>query len=385
MWPSPIRARRRRYGKSYGYDFDSWDRNYWGSYAPEEIRQGLRVYFHAGGRYLMNEIACWNRDVDALTGWGTAWLDAVRFMRLHPQLGQQQVRIAVLRALGDDWNRVAGPSAAWEATAWLPRVTMFHQFQRPNVPWLWNAAKHAAGEPPNLRAVLTEQTYLADYDLLDLVFARFGHASRTDPNRLCTGTPFGPVDFIPWDTPLERLKGYQVILFLGRGVGIDGSTLANLTAYVRGGGCLALAAGQLRGEDDRFLAGDFLGDKLAATRLIEGTPQTAITPPPQSHILATLPGDNAPSLVRFPAARGQVLLASGEWLTAIGQQPLRKAIEELLAPARWLTFEPQSTWLEYMVQPQRRQLCLPIVQPWAQPVPLRKRRGPWTVGRHRAA
>jgi hypothetical protein len=227
---------------------------------------------------------------------------------------------------------------------------MLRQFQRPDIPWLWQPARRAAGEPPNVRQVHTEQTYLADYNLLDIVFAQFGHAWRTEANRLCTGTPFGPVDFIPWDTPLERLRSYQVVLCFGRGVGIDRQTLDNLSAYVRRGGHLAVAAGQLRGEDDQFLGSELLGARLGATRLIEGMPQTAIEGPAGSEVLDTAHAAASPSLLRFAAGKGQVLLASGEWLSAVDEARLRPALVEMLASARWLRFAPESSWLEYAVQ-----------------------------------
>jgi hypothetical protein len=354
------RGAGRTYGKPYGCEFDSWDRCFWGSYHPDELRPGLLVYFHAGSQYLMDEIPCWNHASHSLTAWGAAWLDALRYMRTHPRLGAQQVRIAVMRALGDDWNRMAGPSSGWEAGSWLPTNTIRRQIRRDDTPWLWSQAKLVAGQPPALNMIRTKHTYLADYDLLDLVFARFGNAGRTEANRLCTGTPYGPIDFIPWDTPLVHLKTYDVIVCLGRGVGTDRETTERLKAYVREGGTLVLAAGQLRDDDDRFACDEFLGVSLGTTESIDGVPSTSLSPPPGAEILATSGGQRKPSLLRLFAERGQVLLSSGEWLSAGDPGPMRKALSKLFESARWVTFAPESTWIEYMVQRKGDTYVLPF-------------------------
>jgi len=86
-----------------------------------------------------------------------------------------------------------------------------------------------------------------------------------------------------------------------------------------------------------------MGTKLGPTQPVNGIPQTLLTPPPGA-------SDKQPSFVRFSAGHGQVLLSAGEWLDAVDPEPLRHALTDLFSPARWLTFTPDSTWLEYMVQ-----------------------------------
>ena len=107
----------------------------------------------------------------------------------------------------------------------------------------------------------------ADYRLLDLVFPGYGTPDTARLDRLFTGTPFGPVDMIPWDTPANRLQGYGLIVHMGAN-GMDEVQLTALRRYVEQGGTTVLALGQVRvegGPDRRFVSGPEVSDLLGVT------------------------------------------------------------------------------------------------------------------------
>jgi len=222
------RGAGRAYGKEYGFDFDCWFMRFVWAYSPREVSHGLKVYFCAGGKYFNNETPAppkawgwWLRNElsSTVTKMHATWLDFVRWARAHPRRGEQVVKIAFMRSLGrrgyhNDWAR-----------------------------------ERSYGEPN------------PDYILFRLVFPHFDRCTST---RLCTGTPFGPVDIIPWDTPLSYLRTYGLVVYLGsEGFCMDEEQYLNLREYVRQGGVLVLPLGQMREEKGKFFRGgdfaDFLG------------------------------------------------------------------------------------------------------------------------------
>jgi len=334
------RGAARAYDKEYGFDFDAWDRNYWWSYHHRGIWHGLLVYFHAGAKYLLQEVPTatpfGHGHAGKLNRYGKVWLDFCRYARMHPKRGEQEVRIAIMRALGDEWNRVAGPSASWEAGRWVPR-----------------ALKERVGRKR------VEETYLWDYVLLNLVFANYGLPWRTHPDRLCTGTPYGPVDFIPWDTPADKLHEYDVVIFLGHGI-VDENTARNLERFVEQGGKLVLAAGQLRGDDGKFVVNEFLGVKFGETKRWEELPYTHLKPTSaDAEVVSRLP-NGEPMVVKVRHGEGTAYIFCGEWLTYFNDWVPTKFILPLLEEAKVLDFEPKSDWLEYMVQKKGRSYIFPI-------------------------
>ena len=360
------RGAARSYGKEYGFDFDCWDRQYWFSYHPRGVWHGLQVYFHSGAAYILDEIPAWCRAQKAPSKWGEVWLEFCRYVRMHPPRGEQRVRIAIMRGLGDEWNRVAGPSASWEAGKWLP-VELEKYRNRPlkepadhkplpQAPPKWRKAIKRAGEKGKPQV---EDTYLWDYILLNLLFANYGLPWRTNTDRLCTGTPYGPVDFVPWDAPLERLREYQVVAFLGHGI-VTKQTVANLCRYVEGGGQLVIAAGQLRGERGELLTRQLMGVRLGQERQVGELPYTYLEPTsPKTEVVYRLP-NNDPMVVRARHGKGSVFVFSGEWLTYFNEWVPTKILLPLLERAKWLNFEPASDWLEYMVQRKGKTFIFPL-------------------------
>lgn len=364
------RGTARAYGIEYGYDFDQWDRNYWWGYPPEPIRHGLMVMFHTGARYIMNEIDIFDEKAGHLTGWGSMWFDFLRYAKLHPPRGEGQARIAVMRGFGDEWNRLGGPSAGGDSGRCLPLGEMLRAFKGDApVPSKWSKVASRPDRPGNatdgtlwqwLNRVPDDAVYMHDFALLNLLFANFGSEHQTDMNRLCTGTPYGPVDFIPWDTPPAVLNGYDAVLYFGRGDGTARSEIAALEGYVAQGGQLVVAAGQLRGLDDRIPVERFCGVRMAGDRpATNGAVYTKLEPAGAAEVIGQQKNGD-PEAVAISFGRGRCWLFSGEWVTYWDDAGAATACRDALSGAQWLTFEPASEWLEYHVRKKRDCWILPV-------------------------
>ena len=354
------RGTAKAYGVEYGYDFDQWDRNYWWGYPPEPIRHGLMVMYHAGPRYIMNEIDIFNSRTGKLTGWGPMWFDFLRYAKLHPPRGEAQARIAVMRGFGDEWDRVSGQSAGWDSGRWLPIDEVRRSLQSKNgantkcskIAMLPNRPeKLSDSKIRNWLKEFDDAIYMHDFSLLNLLFANFGTEHQTDMNRLCTGTPFGPVDFIPWDTLPGILNQYDVVLYFGRGEGTAPLEIKTLENYVLKGGTLVIAAGQLRDVDDSILVKQFCGTNLCGNRRNDaGLVYTKLEPVAKTAKIVERLGCGDAKLISAAFGKGQCLLFSGEWLTYWDDDSAIEACRGALSGSQWLFFEPASEWLEYQVR-----------------------------------
>ena len=345
------RGAAKAYDKEYGYDFDAWDRNWWVGYAPKSIKHGLETYFHAGGKYFMDEVSIWSRDGIKPTAWGKGWLDFCRYASRHPKRGSQEVKIGILRAYGDEWNRVAGPASMNETIPHLPideMWTAWGQNPRPYT-WYWAAVKM-----PLDWDELIHYTYLWDYDLLNVVFSSYGSPYRTNINKLCTGTPYGPVDFIPWDITQDKLNTYSIIVHLGRGVGVDINMIGRLEQFVSNGGTVILAAGQLRDDNGDMAVSSFCGINLGSTQLLNNeNPYTVLSNGTVLEDLST--GD--PLAVEKGYGSGKAIMFSGEWVCDKDVDFAKAVFQQELVSHKWLEFTPSNDWLEYFVS-QRNDLWI---------------------------
>jgi hypothetical protein len=215
-----------------------------------------------------------------------------------------------------------------------------------------------------------------DFNLLNIVFPNYGNYYRTFTDRLCTGTPYGPVNMIPWDIPLDKLEKYKVVFFLGGPNAIDNKQYENLKKYVKNGGVLIMAIGQLRKEDGSFYKTDFsdlFGVKLGDIRLLH-YPQreTLIIEDPKEYPYTHLDladstaevrfrlTDSSPWVVENHLGKGKAYLFATEHLTQYGDAPAMDIMKSELEKTKWLTFSKGSSWLEYMVQKKGDCYILPI-------------------------
>ena len=165
-----------------------------------------------------------------------------RFLRLvekSPRAGNVVSRIAIVRSKGDYWE---GASLAGKGA----RLSRYR-------PAAW-----------------TKQEEM-DFLYLNVFFPGFSDDGYT-ARRYWTGTPHGAIDVIYPSIPLEAMKGYDVLVFMGfhRMDSVRGDFLADLTRYVEAGGRVLLAADHLRMSDGKFAPAPAMR-KLVGVELLEKT------------------------------------------------------------------------------------------------------------------
>jgi len=354
------RGAGRARAKPYGFDLDLWHSQYWTCWDPSELRDILMTYFFGGAEYHFYETLLFTPELEPSII-GGALLETYRLMQEHPPLGESVVPIGVLR----------GPCETWA-----------HCYAR-TTGWGWSMPLADWSESPN-----------RDYDLLSIFFHDFGLHWRTDMRRLCTGTPYGPVDFVPWDSSLDHLRTFKLLVFLGPG-GLTPGTLSTLERYVEQGGTLVATVDQLRtvsvGEPDS-LPREVLGCKLGKTRAVtlreetdierafaerrladgffeflclrdgeaatmsvlrqqlEGAPLEEVTYHTltdfQGAVIERLP-DGAPLLVRINRGDGRMYLFTTERMLSAGWGPAETVIRRTAARLAALEIEGDTSWLEY--------------------------------------
>jgi len=353
------RGAGRAMKKSYGFDMDLWHSQYWTSWHPEELRDILMTYFFGGMEQHFYEMLLFTRELEPSV-LGAAVLKTYRLMQEHPLLGESIVPIGVLR----------GPRETWQ-----------HCYAR-TTGWWWSATNN----PPR------DENW--DYDLLNVFFDEFGLHWRTDMKHLCTGTPYGPVDFVPADAPLDHLRTFKLLVFMGPG-GLTERALANLAAYVEAGGTLITTVHQLeilavgrpgtvpaemfgctvgpirtielreRTNIDRAFSQRKLGDGWFEFRCIRDgdaaamsalREELAATAPPSveyyelsgsaGEVLERLP-NGEPMLVRLHVGKGTVYLWSTKRMLDGGWDIAEPLLRREAAEAAALGIHGDPSWLEY--------------------------------------
>jgi hypothetical protein len=315
---------------------DPWNGGAWCARSPDEMEQVWYLGYFSGVDYIYHEYLGFVQKGHEIFPnlWGERELNFGRFATVHPTRGGQVVKLAVMRGFGDDWSKIA-----CEYT-----------------PGVWGYARNRrAGED------------IADYNLLNVFFPGFGTSSYSDVYHLCTGTPFGPVDMIPWDTSLAHLKTFDVVVYLGLNA-MDDSQYRTLKEYVKQGGTLVLTLGQLRteGKEPRALLPAAVEDDLLGTRLdpvpapmagktlldFQGKPGTVngfypLTLATAKPLAATR--DGRPVIVKNRCGKGTVYLYATDFISKVDEASNTRFLSELFAPAKLLDIAPPSDWIEYTI------------------------------------
>ncbi len=344
------RGAARAYHKPFGLEYDPWCGVYRLSHHPDEYEHIFRVFYFAGANAIFHESV-----FETVKGGhvvpnvcGVRYLDAVRFMRTHPKRGEQLVRIGVLRGWGCDWGMLAceATGGGWSSERKVERFE--------------------------------------DYNLLDVFFPEYGWYWRTRLERLCTGTPFGQVDFVPWSAPVDVLRSYELLVYLGLN-GMDEAQARRLEEYVKSGGTLVMALGQwrvegaeprplLRWDYARFLGVDILRDDKGLPVPIEGGTMTLrigrrklsgkfegafkIAPHKCEVIGRSENGDPIVTVNKF--GRGKVYFFATEFLSKVDGKIVRELLRHLAEPCKLVDFAPPSDWLEYFVWRKGKTVIVPI-------------------------
>jgi len=320
------RGAAKAHNLPHGFDYDPWSWRFRMNHHPLEWRQGLRVYLHAGAKFLFHEGTLFRRDADGRvkpTETGREFCDAARYARRHPTLGPQIVKMAAMHGAGE-WSHLR-----------LPRF--MPQLQQDINPPDWEVLRYR------------------DWKLLDVFFPKIGGYMSGRFDRLMTGTPYGPLDVIPWDTPLETMKDYEFVCALGSN-GCVPRQLETFIRYAETGGRLVLALGQLR--DQSLEPRQIIQADLRPLAGVIVDPQTNRVTLDGGEIIHRFPDGSM--IVRHRPGRGEVILFTTYALTTLGEDQPRRILRQLGERARFVQFEPFSDWLEVMANRKGRSVCLSL-------------------------
>lgn len=334
------RGNAHSYGNDYGFVFDAWDRLYWFNHCSDGITHGLLSIFFGGCKTFTDEIFVEDHHSENITKWGETWYDFVRFAKVHPSLGEPLVKFGVMRGLGDEWQRLAGDSAGWEAETEIISIDMHYQMLQfaPTNRW-----RKAFNKYQRTKHVDVKDSYYNDYELLNVPFCDYGHSLRTDPEKHFTGTPYGPCNFVAWNAPVDKLCDYDLISYFGRGVGTTKQDIENLEEYVRRGGTLIIAAGQLQNDKDEYDIDSFCGVRLGETRKLDCNLFTELS---GGRVLYEL-CNKQPFVVENSFGKGKVILFAGQFLTDICEETAKTVLRGCLDEIKAIEFSAPADHIEY--------------------------------------
>ena len=224
-------AATRGAADAFGKEFGSWIAiGYFGGancdpIKPVRLRASLNASYLSGAKYILLESGQWGlhefgNDVPAGNMLSRELRHEVKrfyaFAKRHPRPAPRpEVRLAFVKGRYDGW------SGTLDAMQW----------------------RQAHGSPEYLTSSSER-----GWDYLDVVWPGKG---RCDDYPLqdfktpwLTGAPYGPTDIVPADTPLERLRQYRSLLFLGWNT-MDAAQYRKLTEYAEDGGSLFMAVPHL--------------------------------------------------------------------------------------------------------------------------------------------
>ena len=310
------RGTMKAHEQPHGFDYDPWSWRFRMNHHPNEWKQGLKVYLHAGCSFLFHEGTLFRRDTKGQmkpTETGQAFCETIRYARQHPTVGKQIAKMAAMQGSGDHTRHLL--------PRFMPQCAVEH------------------GHPADWF-----QLSYSDWSLLDIFFPNMGNWIVGNMERLMTGTPYGPLDIIPCDTTFEYMKEYDFVFIIGTN-GCTPQQLDAFTQYVENGGTLVLALGQLKRKEiipRRIITGDL--EHFAGVTVDLETEAVNVKTATVLHRF-----DNGSSLLLNRVGKGKVYLFTTNTLTTMGEVLPRNILQELATKANFTSFEPFSDWLEIMV------------------------------------
>ena len=217
---SSLRGASRAYGHP---EYGTLHAMQWGSYPFTDPRHALRLYmslavaYMHGSSHMNTEEALWTDEYmnDRYSESGKQHLYAqhqvLDFVETHSRRGDLTSRIAVIQGRNDAWKSFCrGP--LWSQSG---------------DKWQFNKA-------------------VESFDLLK-VFYPNNIVDCCGPQGWFTATPYGTVDLLPVEAPVDVLKRYKALVFLGWNT-YDEQDFWPIVEFVRGGGTLLLTAAHLNAE-----------------------------------------------------------------------------------------------------------------------------------------
>jgi len=310
-----------------GLQHDAWGALRYNHDSGTEIESVHRSFFFNGAKFHDAEfqgLALTRDGQRTFNLKGLAWIKVTRLAAIHPRRGTQRAQIAFMRGSDNIWG--------WGV---------------PGIPHGYDEC-----DP-------TDPKEHVDFDLLNVVFPKYGDWRSFNPVRWMTGTPYGPCDIISWDAPLDALKRYHALVMLGANR-VEEEDWQHYLDYVRSGGTLVMGLYQLFPPTrDRVYVkqdvSDLLGIKLGGDEPIWELP-TAVEREAfisqhynrvelaGAEVVETLPNGD-PLLTRYKLGEGYAYFFTTDRLTTI-DGVAEKLIRSLFDPHVPVRLEPEHDWME---------------------------------------
>ena len=325
------RGNAKAVNKEWGMIADAWFRtNVW-TFHPDELAQLYYTIFFSGAKLITQEASLFALDDKGNAGpneCGAGYLDFARFVKQHPPRGKQSVKIAFMRGAGASGRAI------------------------------WRYFIRAFNDRPE-EVTKVEK----DFNLLDMFFCNWGAYSSTYSDRLLTGTPFGPVDIIPWNIKPELLDDYGLVVFANNINFMDQEQYRKLSDYVKQGGTLVMCVSQLKQGKNKYYKmslEDLFGVVIQGERKLakNGTGYIKLLAL-DCNVLEKFPNGD-PLLVEKKLGKGVAYLFATDYLTD-EENAARRLLGKLAEKNRVIEFSPFNGWLEYMVQKKEDIYIIPVI------------------------
>jgi len=245
---SMSRGAGRACGKPFGF---YWEQTHYPFPSLDQKLHACMLYHLSGASFIgaeMEEAPSFESGVVA--EWVFPYVQALRFAMVHPARGKPIVPVGIVYSAGDAWwipfNQLAvmDPLQRYleydHATKTLRGEPLFTKV----FPWMPQENTKAASwkKVGHLALFIDRLDELQGYNLLDVFFPGYGDAYTARITRLLTGTPYGPLDFVPLEkASAAHLQSFGVLACLGHGR-IQGETEAKLAAAAASGAQLIVGA-----------------------------------------------------------------------------------------------------------------------------------------------
>lgn len=217
---SSLRGASRAYSKTH---YGTLHAMQWGSYPYQDPKHSLRFYmslavaYMHGSSHINTEDALWIDEYanDRFSVSGKEHMNAQHrifdFIETHTRRGKQKSNIAIMQGRNDAWKSF-GRTSLWS---------------QKGEKWKFNKAAES-------------------FDLLK-VFYPDNIVDACGPQGWFSSTPYGTVDLLPVEAPLDVMNQYKLIAFLGWNT-FDENDFNRIRDYVFNGGSLLLTAAHLNVE-----------------------------------------------------------------------------------------------------------------------------------------
>lgn len=341
----------------------------------------LQWYF-AGTSYICSETEDWY-TLPKIMEHTAPYVRALRFYGLHPKIGRPVERIGILWTKGDNWMIPYTPFGYKDTFIRYvsydhatKKLTCKHVSEIEEKPGFWDSPGWLRG---TMKAHKKGLEYKRGYDLLDVFFPRYGDALTARFDRMLTGTPYGPLDFLNINKiPLERLKEYRLLACLGY-ARLTPQTEGKLKDVLADGGCLVTAVSHLKGLRGQAFGITLQKDKARIDGKVAGLPEIygrevvdlaadviQVNPEGVEPVAWSNEG-KIPVVVKKKIGRGEVYVVLTEH-TAESAKVLRPLLAHLGSRVSMVEFTPADDQVEYVVNRKGEGVLLAVFNHGAIPV-----------------